>query len=151
MIFSGKTGEPVARGLTRPHSARLHRGRLWVDNSGYGEMGFIDDGKFEAVVRLNGWTRGLCFHEDIAFLGTSKVIPRFGQYAPGLDIESSICGIHMVDVRSGEIIGSLIWPHGNQVFSIEWLPAGCVSGFPLPGNGRTRKVEIEELFYNFRT
>jgi uncharacterized protein (TIGR03032 family) len=151
VIFSGKTGEPVARGLTRPHSARLHQNRLWVANSGYGEMGLINDGKFEVVVRLNGWTRGLCFHENIAFLGTSRVIPRFSQYAPGLNIEMSKCGIYMVDVRSGESIGSLIWPHGNQVFSIEWLPAGCVSGFPLPGNGRVRKKEIGRLFSTFKT
>src|SRR5439155_13328738 len=39
VIFSGATREPIARGLTRPHSARLHRGRLWVCNSGYGEVG----------------------------------------------------------------------------------------------------------------
>src|SRR5262249_1101699 len=39
VIFSGATREPVVRGLTRPHSARLHDGRLWVDNSGYGGVG----------------------------------------------------------------------------------------------------------------
>ncbi|HEY9712553.1 MAG TPA: DUF4915 domain-containing protein, partial [Chroococcales cyanobacterium] len=40
VIFSGKTREPIARGLTRPHSARLQsdarepggKPRLWVDN-----------------------------------------------------------------------------------------------------------------------
>src|SRR5262249_33613197 len=36
VVFSGATREPVARGLTRPHSARLHGGQVWVDNSGYG-------------------------------------------------------------------------------------------------------------------
>ena len=39
VIFSGATREPVVRGLTRPHSARLWRRRLWVNNSGYGEFG----------------------------------------------------------------------------------------------------------------
>ncbi|MGH9372171.1 MAG: DUF4915 domain-containing protein, partial [Vicinamibacterales bacterium] len=39
VVFSGATREPIARGLTRPHSARLHRRRLWVANSGYGELG----------------------------------------------------------------------------------------------------------------
>ena len=37
VVFSGATREAVVRGLTRPHSARLFRGRVWVDNSGYGE------------------------------------------------------------------------------------------------------------------
>lgn len=151
VIFSGNTREPVARGLTRPHSARLHRGLLWVDNSGYGEVGVINDGKFESVARLNGWTRGLCFRDDLAFVGTSKVIPRFRQYAPGLDVERSVCGIHALDVKSGELIGSLTWPDGNQVFSIEWLPAGSISGFPLRGNGKAGKKEVEKLFYSFAT
>ncbi len=42
VVFSGATREVVARGLTRPHSARLHDGRLWVDNSGYGEVGVVE-------------------------------------------------------------------------------------------------------------
>jgi uncharacterized protein (TIGR03032 family) len=151
VLFSGKTGEPIARGLTRPHSARLHHNRLWVANSGYGEMGLINDGKFEVVTRLNGWTRGLCLHDNIAFLGTSRVIPRFSQYAPGLHTEKSRCGIHMIDIRSGEIIGSLTWPYGNQVFAIEWLPVSHVSGFPQQTKGKTREKGIEKLFYAFKT
>src|SRR5262249_14340443 len=86
VIFSGKTREPMARGLTRPHSARLHQGRVWVDNSGYGELGVAESGGFEPIVRLPGWTRGLCFHGQVAFVGTSRVIPRFQHYAPGLDV-----------------------------------------------------------------
>ena len=48
VVFSGATREPVVRGLTRPHSARLHEGRLWVESSGYGELGVVEDGRFEA-------------------------------------------------------------------------------------------------------
>ena len=61
VVFAGATREVVARGLTRPHSARLHDGRLWVDNSGYGEVGVIERGGFTTVARLPGWTRGLAF------------------------------------------------------------------------------------------
>ena len=110
IIFSGATREPIVRGLTRPHSARLHAGKIWVDNSGYGELGIAEDGKFISVALLPGWTRGLCFYQDIAFVGTSRVIPRFRQYAPGLDVEASICGLHAVDTKSGKTRGSLIWP-----------------------------------------
>ncbi|TMA33614.1 MAG: DUF4915 domain-containing protein, partial [Deltaproteobacteria bacterium] len=58
VVFSGATREPVVSGLTRPHSARLWADRLWVDNSGYGEVGVVDQGSFSAVARLPGWTRG---------------------------------------------------------------------------------------------
>lgn len=130
VVYSGATREPVARGLTRPHSARLHEGRLWVESSGYGELGVIDDGRFEAVARLPGWTRGLAFHGDLALVGTSRVIPRFHMYAPGLDLHRSVCGVHAVDTRTGEMVGSLVWPEGNQVFAVEAVPLSLTQGFP---------------------
>src|SRR5262249_22603656 len=122
VVFSGATREPVARGLTRPHSARLHGGRLWVDDSGYGPLRGGEDGRFETVAQLPGWTRGLGFHDGVAFVGTSRVLPRFRQYAPGLDIDTSVCGLHAVDAGSGAVLGSITWPYGNQIFAVECLP-----------------------------
>ena len=150
VIFSGKTRAPVVRGLTRPHSARLHRKRLWVDNSGYGEVGICREGQFTVVAALPGWTRGLCFHKNIAFVGTSRVLPRFRQYAPGLDPDSSRCGVHAVDVGSGAVLASLIWPFGNQVFALEWIPARVSRGFPFKTARRILEVE-KKLFYSFST
>ncbi|GAC1443920.1 MAG: hypothetical protein NVSMB52_02730 [Chloroflexota bacterium] len=149
VIFSGATREPMARGLTRPHSARLLNGRVWVDNSGYGELGVAENGSFTPVARLPGWTRGLCFHDHVAFVGTSRVIPRFRQYAPGRDVDASVCGVHAVDTRSGKILGSYIWPTGNQIFAVDWMPANATIGFPFtlkPSAGR-----IKTMFYTFQT
>ena len=151
VIFSGETREAVARGLTRPHSARLLDKTIWVDNSGYGEIGRIERGKFEAVATLPGWTRGLCFKDRTAFVGTSRVIPRFAGYAPGLDIERSVCGVHAVDTASGLVLGSILWPAGNQIFAVEWMPCKAATGFPFlygqkRGNGRREKL----LFYAYQ-
>jgi uncharacterized protein (TIGR03032 family) len=140
VIFSGRTREPIVTGLTRPHSARLHAGELWVENSGYGEVGVAVDGKLEVVARLPGWTRGLAFHGDVALVGTSRVIPRFRSYAPGLDLDRSVCGVHAVDTRSGSVVGSVVWPEGNQVFAVEAVPASVTSGFP--------RGDLRELYYN---
>ncbi len=151
VIFSGKTREPVVRGLTRPHSTRLSHGRLWLDNSGYGEFGFAEEGDFEPIVRLPGWTRGLAFHQNIAFVGTSRVLPRFRQYAPGLDLARSVCGVHAVDIGSGKVLGSLIWLHGNQVFALDWMPNDVTCGFPFR-IGSKRAIRREKaLFYSFKT
>src|SRR5439155_7446833 len=49
VIFAGATREAVVRGLTRPHSARLQGGRVWVDNSGYGELGVVEAGRFRPL------------------------------------------------------------------------------------------------------
>jgi uncharacterized protein (TIGR03032 family) len=150
VIFSGASREPIAYGLTRPHSARLHEGRIWVDNSGYGELGYadLDVRKFVPFVRLPGWTRGLCFYKNIAFVGTSRVIPRFKQYAPGLKVDESLCGLHAVDLNSGKVLGSLLWPYGNQIFAVEWLPARFSTGFAFPVGAKLSERE-KKLFYSF--
>jgi uncharacterized protein (TIGR03032 family) len=150
VIFSGATREVMATGLTRPHSARLHSDRLWVDNSGYGEFGFIEDGSLIPVTKLPGWTRGLCFKGGIAFVGTSRVIPRFRQYAPGLNIDESVCGIHAVEFETGRVLGSLVWRYGNQIFALDWLPAEVTSGFPFAARRRAAQRE-KVLFYSFIT
>jgi uncharacterized protein (TIGR03032 family) len=150
VIFSGATREPAVDGLTRPHSARLNQGTVWVDNSGYGEVGFAREGRFEPVAKLPGWTRGLCFLGDLAFVGTSRVIPRFRAYAPGLDVDASVCGIHALDVRTGAVRGSLVWPWGNQIFAIDWLPRAVTPGFPWLAS-RARPVRTKRLFYAYAT
>ena len=122
---------PVATGLTRPHSARRWRGRVWVDNRGYGELGYVRDGVVEVVACLPGWTRGLRFNGDVAFVGSTRVLPRFCHYAPGLDVDRSVCGVHAVDIRSGRILGSLTWPLGDQLFAVDRVPSQRVSGLPF--------------------
>lgn len=152
VIFSGETREPIVRGLTRPHSARLNEGAVWVDNSGYGELAMADGGDLNVVAKLPGWTRGLCIHGDVAFVGTSRVLPRFRQYAPGLDVERSVCGLHAVDVKSGAVLGSLIWPSGNQLFAIDWMPASVTCGFPFTTRyPKKASAREKHLFYSFTT
>jgi hypothetical protein len=122
---------------------------VWLDDSGYGELGVVADGRFVSVARLAGWTRGLCFHQRIAFVGTSRVIPRFRQYAPGLDVERSRCAVHAVDTSSGRVLGSLTWPSGNQIFALDWLPREWSTGLPFE---RPRRGARERgIFYTFLT
>jgi uncharacterized protein (TIGR03032 family) len=146
VVFSGATREVFGRGLTRPHSARLLGGEVWVDNSGYGELGRIIGGKFEAVVKLGGWTRGLCFAGGLALVGTSRVIPRYQRYAPGLDPDRCETGVHAVDLGSGRVVGSLLWPTGNQIFAIEGVDRAVTTGFPFVHPGRVRRARPVALF-----
>lgn len=152
VIFSGATRQSVVRGLTRPHSARLHGGKLWVANSGYGELGFADleHEQFVPLTRLNGWTRGLCFYKHVAFVGTSRIIPRFRNYAPGLDVERSVCGIHAIDIRTGKTLGSILWHSGNQIFALDWMPRKITSGFPFRANARRATAQEKSLFYTYQ-
>jgi uncharacterized protein (TIGR03032 family) len=151
VVFSGKSRNPVVTGLTRPHSARLHDGKLWMDNSGYGEFGYAEKGKFVPLIKLPGWTRGLCFNKGIALVGTSRVIPRYQRYAPGLDASRSRCALHLIDLKGGKLLGSLTWPFGNQIFAIEAVPKAFCSGFPFSIEASQRKkTENTRIFYAFR-
>ncbi len=147
VVFSGATREPVAFGLTRPHSARLRNGRVWVLNSGYGEYGYVEGRAFRPVSALPGWTRGLCFHQRTAFVGTSRVLSRFRHYAPGVSSDQAVCGVHAIDVESGRVLGSVTWPAGNQIFGIDWVPRRVAEALPFvpgaPGPPLT-------LFYAYR-
>ena len=151
VIFSGRTRETIARGLTRPHSARLQKGEVWVANSGYGELGPVKDGVFDPVARLPGWTRGLSFCGPIAFVGTSRVIPRFRQYAPGLDVNASQCAVHALHAATGRWLGSITWPVGNQIFAIDWMPSGDTLGFPFRAGVKRLSTKTKTLFYAFKT
>jgi uncharacterized protein (TIGR03032 family) len=128
VVFSGQTREVVCRGLTCPHSIRREGNRLWLCNSGFGELAQIFDfagpntSRATAVARLPGFTRGLGFFGDLAFVGLSRVIESYEPYAPGIDPGESRCGIAIVDRRTGDVVGSLFWPNGYQVFDVVILP-----------------------------
>ncbi|WP_167449177.1 DUF4915 domain-containing protein [Mesorhizobium hawassense] len=151
VVLSGATRLPMTRGLTRPHSPRFVGGALWVANSGLGSIVNCEqDGSSVLVARLPGWTRGLCSIGDIAIGGTSRIIPRFRAYAPGLDPDECVCGLHAVDVKTGRILASLIWPAGNQIFAIEAVPSSLIDRLPFDGLERQPDAE-RTLFYAWQT
>lgn len=129
VVFAGQTRDVIHRGLTCPHSARLKGGRLWLCNSGYGEVGYVegyetlDPGRtrFVPVARAPGFTRGLAFADDILFVGLSKVIPRYEPYAPGLKPDETRCGIWAYHASTGKFLASLSWPQGYQIYDIQTL------------------------------
>ena len=101
--------EVVARGLSMPHSPRWHAGRLWVLNSGCGELGHIDSrGQFTPVAFCPGYLRGLDFIDRWALVGLSR--PRHKTFS-GLALDDQLArrgleprtGVMLVDYRTGEI------------------------------------------------
>lgn len=114
-VTSVEENAVVMRGLSMPHSPRLHAGRLWLLNSGTGEFGWVDAeaGRFEPVAFCPGYARGLAFAGDFAVIGLSKC--RGNRTFEGLRLESRLataggearCGLLIVDLRSGDAVHSL--------------------------------------------
>jgi uncharacterized protein (TIGR03032 family) len=149
VIFDSKS-QVIARGLTRPHSARLYRDELWVNNSGYGQLGKIVARQFEVQFELPGWTRGLHFVGDYAFVGYSQVLKKFRQFAPGIDPKNATCGIAAINLKTNEIEAQIEFPFGNQIFQIDAINADICDGFLY----RTQKTEAKKYIsqhYKYKT
>lgn len=115
IVIDIATGETVAHGLSMPHSPRLHRGRLWLVQSGTGEFGYVDlaTGRFEPVCFLRGYARGLAFVGEHAVIGVSR--PRENRTFEGLVLNERLaregvgpsCQIAVVNLATGDAEHSL--------------------------------------------
>jgi uncharacterized protein (TIGR03032 family) len=139
VIFSGETREPLLRGLTCPHSAKLVDGKLWVCNSGYGTFGYVENfesldpakTRYVPVGQAPGFTRGMAFAGDVVFVGTSKVIAKYEPYAPGIKPDDSSCSISAFNWKTGEFLASVTWPDGYQLYDVQVLPGVKMPRFPI--------------------
>lgn len=145
VIFSGKSRLSEFSGLTRPHSARLHKGKLWIANSGYGEVGYFKGKEYVRFFDCKGWTRGLCFIDNVLFVGVSRVLPRFRQYAPGIKAKAKTCAVLAIDLSTGKKIGEVVFPAGNQIFAIDYFSSTKCKGFPFLG---TKKQALDSDIFS---
>jgi uncharacterized protein (TIGR03032 family) len=122
--------ETLAPGLSMPHSPRWHNGKLWLLQSGDGSIGTVDlaSGRYEAVARFPGFTRGLSFCGPLAFVGLSQV--RESAVFSGIplvervpDAQQRTCGVWALDLETGETLGFCRFEEGVQeIFAVEVLP-----------------------------
>ncbi|MEA2293363.1 MAG: hypothetical protein QOE86_1002 [Solirubrobacteraceae bacterium] len=120
------SGEIVAAGLSMPHSPRWHDGRLYVLESGRGELCEIDraTGASTTVAELPGFTRGLTFAGRTAFVGLSQIreSSTFGDLPLTRRLQERLCGVWMVDLDRGEVSGFLRFDDlVQEVFDIALL------------------------------
>jgi uncharacterized protein (TIGR03032 family) len=123
------SNEIVARGLSMPHSPRWHNGRLWLLESGTGSLGHVDlsSGRYEPIVHLDGFTRGLEMVGNLAFVGLSQV--RETAVFSGIQITERLqesqrtCGVWVIDIQRGQVVAFLKFEEAVQeVFAVVLLP-----------------------------
>jgi uncharacterized protein (TIGR03032 family) len=130
VVIDVASREIVAHGLSMPHSPRLHEGRLWLLNSGTGELGTIDraSGAFTPVVFCPGYARGLAFIGRFAVIGLSK--PRDHTFN-GLALDARLaakgavprCGLLVVDLASGAVVEWMRFDHTiTELYDVAVLP-----------------------------
>ncbi len=107
------TNEVLASGLSMPHSPRWHNGAWWLLQAGTGELGYIDDSRFIAVARIDGFARGLAISDGVGLVGGSG--SRWDELIAGLPVGDRLAatgkrptsGISMFDLTSGRGVGEL--------------------------------------------
>jgi uncharacterized protein (TIGR03032 family) len=148
-IVDVTSGEIIARGLSMPHSPRWHRDRLWVLNSGTGELGSIDfaSGKFEPLAFCPGYLRGMAIVGDYAVVTLSK--PRHMTFH-GLKLDEQLklrgseaqCGLQVIDLRTGTIAH---WLRLDGSLVTELYDAVVLPGVRQPMGLGFKTNEIERL------
>lgn len=126
-IIDVPSGEFVTRGLSMPHSPRWNDGRLWVLESGTGQLVLVElkTGGRQNVAELPGFARGLAICSPYAFIGLSKV--RKTAAMDGVPIaerrEHLKCGVAAVDLRCGQFNAFLEFKTAvEEIFDVQLLP-----------------------------
>jgi len=149
VVVDVASNEIVCRGFAMPHSPRLHDGKLWVLNSGAGEIGTVDlaKGRFEPVAFCPGYLRGLSFIGPYALVGLSE--PRENRTFAGLPLQDRLvaenvaprCGVYVVDTRTGNVVHWLrIEGVVNELYDVLALP-----GIARPSMIGFRSQEIRRV------
>ena len=127
ILIEVATGNILLRGLSMPHSPRWHNGQLWLLESGAGGIGFVDPAalRYLPVAALPGFTRGLDFAGDLAFIGLSQV--RETAVFSGIPITERLtertCGVWVVHVVTGQTVAFLKFEEAVQeIFAVTVLP-----------------------------
>ncbi len=131
--------EVVVTGLSMPHSPRWHDGRLWLLESGRGSLATVDlnSGSVESVAELPGFTRGLTFAGDIAFVGLSQIreSSTFGDLPLTERLQERVAGVWIVNTRTGKELGFLRFEDlVQEVFEVALLPGARYPEIAEPGS-----------------
>lgn len=127
VLIDVESNEIILGGMAMPHSPRWHDEKLWVLNSGAGELLQVDPSSGESVVvcTLPGYLRGLCFVGPFALVGLSKIREKhiFGGLPIQGRFQSLRCGVVIVDTRSGAEVGMFEYTSGcEELYEVEFLP-----------------------------
>ena len=121
--------ELIARGFAMPHSPRVHDGKIFVLDSGRGQLVTVrpQSGTWDVVATFEGYTRGLAFLGDLAFVGLSRIRETsvFGGVPIAEKREQLKCGIGVVNWRTGQHFGAFHFTSGvEEIFAVDVLPGG---------------------------
>jgi uncharacterized protein (TIGR03032 family) len=125
-VIDVSSGDFISRGLSMPHSPRWHDGRLWLLESGTGQLLMIDPvtGQREPIAEVPGFARGLALCGPYAFVGLSRI--RATSAMDGVPLaarrDELKCGVAVVDLAAGGVCGMLEFQSAvEEIFDVQLL------------------------------
>ena len=146
VVIDVATNQVVLRGLSMPHSPRLHDGCLFVLNSGAGELWRVDLTSFhhDVVCALPGYARGLGFAAPYALVGLSMIREKhiFGELPVQKRHPALQCGVAVVHLRHGRQVALFEFTGGcTEIFDVRFLP-GVLRPMILNGENDTSRQAV---------
>lgn len=130
VVVDVESDEVIARGLCMPHSPRWHRGALWVLESGSGTLGRIDPdvGRFESVVTVPGFARGVVFLGRYAIVATSRLRAGVDDGVPLAETDRPVrVALALVDLDEAKIVGVLpMRDRLSEIQDVQAVPRGRI-------------------------
>jgi uncharacterized protein (TIGR03032 family) len=145
VLIDVESSQVVIAGLSMPHSPRWHQGRLWLLESGRGTLCVADPaaGTVEVVAELPGFTRGLAFAGQTAFVGLSQIreSATFGELPVTRRPGERQCGVWTVDLGTGTVTGFLRFDGlVQEIFDVAVLHRRRFPEIGEPGDALTARA-----------
>ena len=125
VVFNVKTNEVVADQLPMPHTPRVFNNELYLLLSATGELAKINlaSGKYDVVVKLDGFVRGMALHKDYLFVGLSKLRKNSSTFGK-LDFaeKANHSGIMVIHLPTGSIAGKITYLTSlDEIYDVQIL------------------------------
>ena len=125
VVFDIETNEVVASNLPMPHTPRLFNNDLYVLLSATGELVKINlkNWKYDVIVKLDGFVRGMSLHRDYLFIGLSKLRKNSSTFGK-LDFaeKANHSGIMVIHLPTGSIAGKITYLSSlDEIYDVQIL------------------------------
>ncbi len=126
VLMDIENNEVLVSGLAMPHSPRIFDGELYLLLSATGELIKVDtvSGKYDVVLKLQGFVRGMSLYKDYLFIGLSKLRKNSSTFAKlPFAVNAGEAGIVVVHLPTASIAGKISYHNSlDEIYDIQILP-----------------------------
>lgn len=121
------SNEILLTGLSMPHSPRVHRGLVYLCDSGRGEILVYDPrtAKTKVVIKLPGFPRGMNFYGPLLFVGLSQIRPSEKRTPPPIagEFAETQSGIWIINLEDHAEVAHIRFTGDlQQIYDIAIIP-----------------------------